>query len=133
MLLMIIMLVAWLAIFSSINKVATCNGYLIKPRILFSYLDWEIMHTCIFNQVFRIRMTFFFYLLNYISMTHIEMVWKLKAEISFISEYQMQAPLEFYFSFNLKFYKYYNWLLDISAFNFGPEFPFNIGLYDKCF
>jgi hypothetical protein len=32
---------------------------------------------------------------------------KLKAEISFISEYQMQAPLEFYFSFNLKFYKYY--------------------------
>jgi hypothetical protein len=20
---------------------ATCNGYLIKPRILFSYLDWE--------------------------------------------------------------------------------------------
>jgi hypothetical protein len=28
---------------------------------------------------------------------------KLKAEISFISEYQMQAPLEFYFSFNLKF------------------------------
>ena len=59
---------------------ATCNGYLIKPRILFSYLDWEIMHTCtcIFKQVFRIRMTFvFFYLLNYISMTHIEMVWDL--------------------------------------------------------
>ena len=58
---------------------ATCNGYFIKPRILFSYLDWEIMHTCIFKQVFRIRMTFVlvFYLLNYISMTHIEMVWDL--------------------------------------------------------
>jgi hypothetical protein len=51
---------------------ATCNGYFIKPRILFSYLDWEIMHTCIFKQVFRIRMTCFVFLSSelYIYDTH---------------------------------------------------------------
>jgi hypothetical protein len=82
------------------------------------------MHTCIFKQVFRIRMIFFLSSELYIYDTHYKKKKhlsynpilkgnsgpKLKAEISFISEYQIQAPLEFYFSFNLKFYKYYNWL-----------------------
>jgi hypothetical protein len=28
---------------------------------------------------------------------------------------------------------WYSEIKDISAFNFDSEFPFNIGLYDKCF